>query len=86
MNPDALSRRAIEGIRYVQALFLAVAGVTPLLAAYADNVSQATENLVAAVTAAAGLTTVALEAWKKRNTTPSSDPRTDDGVPLTPIG
>lgn len=84
MDTAKLSRQAIDGIRYLQALFVAVAGVTPVLATYADNVSQAAENLVAAVTAVAGVAAVVLEVVKRKNVTPSSDPRTDAGQPLTP--
>jgi len=85
MDPTKLSRSAIDGIRYLQALFLAVAGVTPVIGVYADDVSQAAENLIAAVTALAGVFAVLLEVKKKANTTPLADPKDDTGRALEPV-
>lgn len=80
MDPNKLSRQAIDGVRYVQAVLLAVAGVTPLLASYADDISSVANAVVTAVTAVAGLAAVLLELRKRGSTTPVNSPVVPKGT------
>lgn len=86
MDTSKLSRQAIDAVRLVVAALVAVCGAVPAFGVFADDVSQAGENVIAIVTALSGLAAIGLQ-WGvvRKNVTPSSDPKTDTGVPLEPV-
>lgn len=87
MDTSKLSRQAIDTVRIIVAALVAVCGAVPAFGVFADDVSQAGENVIAIVTALSGLAAIGLQfGVVRKNVTPVSSPRLDDGTPLTPAG
>jgi len=87
VDTTKLSRSAIETVRAVQAALVALAGVVPATAHYVPSLNETAEAVVGAVGPVLAVVAVILQfGVVKKNVTPSSDPRMDDGTPLTPPG
>lgn len=80
MDPNALTRKAVDTVRYVQALLLAVATVTPLVSTYVEDINGVAEGVVTAVSAIGGLVALLLELRKRSSVTPVNDPVVPKGV------
>lgn len=87
MDAQNLSRSAIEKVRMLQAALVAAAAAVPAVASYQDDISTVGDNIVAIITAVSALLAIVLQYGVVRpNVTPVSDPKLDDGTPLTPPG
>lgn len=86
MDPNALSRKAIDGIRAAQVILVAVATAVPSLGLTGDDVDSGVEATIGVVSAVAALAAVLLGILTRKNVTPLSSPRNNEGLPLTRPG
>lgn len=85
MDTGKLSRKAIESVRAVQAALVALAGIVPATAHYVPALNETAEAVVGAVGPLLAVVAVVIQfGVVKKNVTPVSDPRLDNGQPLTP--